>query len=563
MNLNLLISEAPKLFALAVVMMFGSLQLITAGSPQIDLVLINGKIWTGNQNQPFAQAVVVSGKRIFFVGDNDKARQWIQPTTQVIDLQNRLLLPGFNDTHLHFGDGGFSLIELNLRNAKDVSDFTHKLGEYAQKLPSGAWITGGNWDHEAWPVKEYPNRWLIDSVTQNHPVLIYRLDGHVALANSLALKIAGIDKNTPDSEGGFIQKQEKTGEPTGILKDNATSLVYQHIPAPPDSVRLLAIQAALRHAAELGVTSVQDMSATADFPFYQQLLRQNQLNCRILAAMPIEEYANRLNQVGVQFHFGDAMLRIGSVKTFVDGSMGAGSALFFEPYNDDPTTSGLGIYPKKRLMELIATAHKNNLQICTHAIGDKANRWALDAYEAAIEQFGANGLRHRIEHAQVVTASDLPRFAFLNVIASIQPSHCIDDMRWAEKRIGKERCANAYRFKSLYDAGAHVAFGTDWPVEPLNPMLGIYAAVTREFPEGGPVGGWFPQEKISLEQALRSYTLESAYAEYEEANKGTIEVGKLADLVVLDHDLFTIPAKEILTTRVVMTILGGRIIYKQ
>jgi len=394
-------------------------------------------------------------------------------------------------------------------------------------------------------------------------VLIYRLDGHVALANSLALKIAGIDKNTPDSEGGFIQKQEKTGEPTGILKDNATSLVYQHIPAPPDSVRLLAIQAALRHAAELGVTSVQDMSATADFPFYQQLLRQNQLNCRILAAMPIEEYANRLNQVGVQFHFGDAMLRIGSVKTFVDGSMGAGSALFFEPYNDDPTTSGLGIYPKKRLMELIATAHKNNLQICTHAIGDKANRWALDAYEAAIEQFGANGLRHRIEHAQVVTASDLPRFAFLNVIASIQPSHCIDDMRWAEKRIGKERCANAYRFKSLYDAGAHVAFGTDWPVEPLNPMLGIYAAVTREFPEGGPVGGWFPQEKISLEQALRSYTLESAYAEYEEANKGTIEVGKLADLVVLDHDLFTIPAKEILTTRVVMTILGGRIIYKQ
>jgi predicted amidohydrolase YtcJ len=324
-----------------------------------------------------------------------------------------------------------------------------------------------------------------------------------------------------------------------------------------------AVQAALEYAAELGVTSVQDMSPAADFHLYQALLREGKLTCRILAVMPIETHTELLAKSGIEVHFGDAMLRIGSLKAFSDGSMGAGSALFFDAYSDDPSTSGLGIYSIEKLQSLVSGAHSKRLQIMTHAIGDKANRWVLDAYEAAIEQYGQFGLRHRIEHAQVVTPEDLPRFAHLGVIASIQPSHVIDDMRWAEKRIGKERCKNAYRCRSFFEAGAHVAFGTDWPVEDLNPMLGLYAATTREYPEGGPKGGWFPEEKIPVELAVRSYTWSPAYAEFEEQSKGTLETGKLADLIVLDRDLFSVAPKDILKTKVDMTVVGGKVVFER
>jgi predicted amidohydrolase YtcJ len=293
------------------------------------------------------------------------------------------------------------------------------------------------------------------------------------------------------------------------------------------------------------------------------LKKAGDLTCRILAVMPIESRTKTLKDLGVRVGFGDPVLRIGALKCFSDGSMGAGSALFYEPYTDEPTTSGLGIYSKDKLTELILGGHEAGLQVMTHAIGDKANCWVLDAYEAAIQAHGNKGLRHRIEHAQVVNRKDLPRFAELDVIASIQPSHCIDDMRWAEKRIGRERCAIAYMYKSFYDVGARVAFGTDWPVEPLNPMLGLYAAVTREFPEGGPEDGWFPDQIISMETAIKSYTLDAAYAEHQEEEKGSIEVGKLADLVVLDRDLFTIPQREILQIRAVMTVTGGTVVFER
>ena len=440
------ITKSVMLFFCSILFLF---QMVACSNNISDLAFINGKIWTGTSTQHEATAVVVSGEKIVFVGSDQDAKKWIDSSTKVIDLKGRLLLPGFNDAHVHFSDGGFSLIELNLRDAKTREEFAEKIKNYIQTISEGTWITGGNWDHESWPDQKYPDKWLIDPVSENTPILVNRLDGHVAVANSLALKIAKITKDTPDPEGGFIEKDPRTGEPTGILKDTAMGLVSKYIPAPPDSVRLKAIKAALQHSAELGITSVQDVSPISDYPFYEKLLGEEKLSCRINAVFPIENYTKEYQEKAVVVHSGTPMLRIGSLKCFSDGSMGAGSALFFEPYSDDPSTSGLGIYTKDKITELIVEAHKNNLQVYTHAIGDKANQWVLDAYEEAIKKYGKKDLRHRIEHAQVVTNEDLPRFSELNVIASIQPAHCIDDMRWAEKRIGKERSRNSYMFKSF------------------------------------------------------------------------------------------------------------------
>jgi len=541
-----------------------------AGSPggrakerYANLVLKNAKVWTVNPRQPLAQAVAIVGNRIAAVGSSREIEEWIGPDTEVLDLEGKLVLPGFIDAHVHFAEGGFTLIGLNLRDAKDRQEFARRIAERAKTLPEGTWITGGDWDHEAWPVKTYPTRDLIDPYTSKHPVLVSRLDGHVALANSLALKIAGITKDTPDPQGGYIERDPRTGEPTGILKDTAIDLVARHIPPPPLSERYRAIRAAMQHAAEVGVTSVHDISSPTDLKIYQDLLARGELKVRVYFISPVRSMEH-LKSSGIIRNFGNAFLRIGAIKLFSDGSMGAGSALFFEPYVDNPSTSGLAIYKQEELDSLVVEGHRAGLQLAIHAIGDKANHLVLNAYEKALgKNPTANDHRHRIEHAQVVLPEDVPRFKRLGIIASVQPSHCIDDMRWAEKRIGPQRCQNAYRWRSFLEANVHVAFGTDWPVEPLNPMLGLYAAVTREFPEGGPKGGWFPQEKITMAQAIELYTLGSAYAEFAEKEKGSIEVGKLADLVVLSRDLFTISPQEILTTKVLYTILDGRIIYRR
>lgn len=549
-----------KIALLVQIFLLFTFQMAHATSSGKNVALINGKIRTINPEKPMAEAVYVIGEKIVFVGSTREVKEWIKPETKVIDLRGRLVLPGFNDAHVHFSDGGFSLLELNLRPAKNRDEFAAKIKTYAATLPEGTWITGGNWDHEKWPDKKYPDRRLLDMVSGNHPVFVNRLDGHVAVANSLALHLAGINKDTPSPDGGFIER-DGNGEATGIVKDNALELVTRHIPAPPAPVRLQAISAALQHAAQLGITSVQDVSPAYDFHLYQQLVRQEKLTCRINAVMPIETHTEYLRRMGVEYHFGNSLLRIGSVKCFSDGSMGASSALLFEPFTDDGASSGLAIYSKSKLMELIAAAHKNNLQVYCHAIGDKANCWTLDAFESAIDEYGQKDLRHRIEHAQLVAQGDFQRFADLNVIASVQPSHCIDDMRWAETRIGKERCRRLFAFRSFLQVGAHIAFGTDWPVEDLNPMLGLYAAVTREFPQGGPAGGWFPEQKIDMQQAVTAYTLGAAYAEHEEKNKGTIEPGKLADLIVLDRDIFSVPPEEILSAKVELTMMGGEIVF--
>ncbi len=526
-----------------------------------DLILINGKIYTVESDQPWAQACAIKDGKFIAVGQTVAIQRYQGKRTDVINLKGRLVLPGFNDAHVHFADGGFYLSGINLRDAKDELEFVERLRDFAAKLPPGEWIINGNWDHEAWPSKKHPSRSLIDSVTSNHPVLVQRLDGHIALANSLALKLGGITRETPNPQGGEIVKDPQTGEPTGILKDNAQSLVSAVIPAPTREQLKQAIKTAIRHANSLGVTSIQDNSSAADLSIYQELLRAGELTLRINAWRYGYLYQNFEN-LGILPNFGNDMLRIGTVKVFADGSMGAGTALFFDPYEDDPATSGIPIYKENDLYDLIRAIDKAGLQIAAHAIGDRANNWILNAFEKAFQANGRRDARHRIEHAQVVRPEDVTRYRELGVIASIQPSHCIDDMRWAEKRIG-QRCRNAYRFNSFLQAGVKIAFGTDWTVEPLNPMLGLYAAVTREFPEGGPEGGWHPEEKITLAQAIELYTLGSAYAEFQEDRKGSIKVGKLADLVVLDKNLFEVPAKEILNARVDLTLVDGKIVYEK
>jgi predicted amidohydrolase YtcJ len=534
---------------------------INGEKDMVDMVLLNGRIFTGEKNKPWVEACAVRDGKIFALGHTDAITQCRDRDTKVVDLDGRLVLPGFNDAHVHFAQGGFYLLGINLRDAKDESEFVERIRNYAGKLKKGEWILGGNWDHEAWPSKKHPTKELIDDVSRENPVFVQRLDGHIALANSLALRLANITKDTPDPQGGEIDRERKTGESTGILKDTAQELVEKVIPPPSKDQLKKAITTAMNHANRFGVTSIQDNSSQDDFEVYQELLREGELTVRVNVWRPIDFYED-FEKIGILPNFGHDMLRLGTMKVFVDGSMGAGTALFYEPYSDDPSTSGIPIYPEEELYSLIKAVDKTGLQIAAHAIGDKANAWILNAFERAFEENGKRNARHRIEHAQVVLPEDIKRFGNLGIIASIQPSHCIDDMRWAEKRIG-ERVKHSYLFNSFVKAGVKIAFGTDWTVEPIDPMLGIYAAVTREFPEGGPEGGWFPDEKITLEKAIEYYTLGSAYAEFQENEKGSIEEGKWADLVVLDKNLFEIPPREILSTNVDMTILGGKIVYER
>jgi len=526
-----------------------------------DLVLFNGRVFTVEKSMPWAEAIAVRDGKFMAVGADSEIKKLIGDGTQAFDLQGKLVLPGFNDAHLHFCSGGLYLIGIDLRPAGDEKDFVRIIKEYIYKVPKGEWITGGNWDHENWPSKKFPRKELVDPVTPDHPVLLERLDGHIALANSLALKLAGITRDTPDPQGGEIVRDKQTGEPTGILRDTAADLVDAVIPPLPREKRERAIRAAVRHAQELGVTSVQDNSSREDLEIYQELLKSGDLGVRVNAWRNADDWAD-FQRLGIAAAFGDPFLRLGTVKLFVDGSMGAGTALFFAPYADDPATAGLAIHTKEQLAALVGNADKAGLQIAAHAIGDKANAWILDAFAGAKAGNGAGSRRHRVEHAQVVRAEDVARFRELGVIASIQPSHCIDDMRWAEKRIGA-RVKDAYRFASFLQGGVRLAFGTDWDVEPLDPRLGLYAAVARELPAGGPSGGWHPEEKLTLEQAIEAYTLGSAYAEFQEQTKGTITAGKLADLVVMEKNLFAIPEKDILTTPVAMTVLNGKIVFKR
>ncbi|MCA1640622.1 MAG: amidohydrolase [Acidobacteria bacterium] len=484
--------------------------------------------------------------------------------TRVIDARGALVLPGFNDSHVHFTDGGQHLASVQLRDAASPEEFARRIGEFAAKTPKGRWITGGDWDHERWTPAALPTKEMIDRVTPDHPVFVNRLDGHMGLANSVALKLAGVTKETPDPPGGLIVRDAKTKEPTGVLKDAAQSFVYAKIPDPSWDERLDYARAATNHAAGLGVTSVQDMSAGTDVGVYQYLAARGEMKTRVYAVSPLSAW-QRIAGVGVRARFGGDLIRIGGLKGFADGSLGSTTALFFAPYNDAPDTSGLPsdeMFPPEKMYERVLAADRAGLQVMIHAIGDQANDTILSFYERLEKEGGARDRRFRIEHAQHIRAEDIARFGRARVIASMQPYHCIDDGRWAEKRIGHKRAETTYAFRTLLDTGATLAFGTDWYVAPLNPLFGVYAAATRRTLDGKNPGGWIPEQKITVEEAVRAYTVGSAFAEFTDDVKGTLAPGKLADLVIIDRDIFKIDPVEIEKAKVTTTIMDGRVVYE-
>ena len=525
-----------------------------------DLVIVNATVRTMDARRPVVEAVAVYGNRIVAVGTTAEIRRFAGAQTRVIDAGGRLVLPGFNDAHVHFLSGGFQLANVDLRDAATPQEFAERIRRFAAGLPPGRWVTGGDWDHERWPGAPLPTRQLIDAFTPNTPVFVNRLDGHMALANSEALRRAGVTRETPDPPGGLIVR-DANGEPTGVLKDAAMSFVYRVMPEPSFEEKLTAARRATEHAASLGVTSVQDVSAGNDGGVYQELLRRGRLRTRIYAVSPLPVW-ERIGRTGVRAGFGSDMLRIGGLKGFADGSLGSTTALFFEPYTDAPNTRGLGGDELDRMLERTREADRAGLHVMIHAIGDRANDEILSIFERVTRENGERDRRFRIEHAQHIRRADIPRFARARVIASMQPYHAIDDGRWAANRIGPERIRTTYAFRSLLDTGATLAFGSDWTVAPLNPLLGIYAAVTRRTLDGRNPDGWVPEQKITVEEAVRAYTVGSAYAEFAEDRKGTIAPGMLADIVMLSHDIFRINPVEIENARVLLTIMDGRVIYE-
>lgn len=534
---------------------------LSAQPLKADIVVVNANIHTMDTARPLARSLAVLGGKIVRVGSDADTKPLIGPATRVIDAGGKTVIPGFNDAHLHFISGGMQLGLIDLRDARSREEFAARIKAYSAKLKPGEWILGGNWDHENWTPNDLPTRQLIDAAAPNNPVFVERLDGHMGVANSLALKLAGVTKETKDVDGGLIVR-DANGEPTGVLKDTAMGIVDRIIPPSSTAQLTAAAIAATDHAASLGVTSVQDMSAGKAVSIYQELIRAGRLKTRIYAGNALFDRQG-LEDVGLQSAFGSPMLRVGSLKGFADGSLGSRTAWFFEPYNDDPSTSGI---PRAEVLTTmkaaVADADKHGLQVMIHAIGDRSNATILDIYESVIREDGPRDRRFRIEHSQHLRPQDIPRFAKLGVVASMQPVHLTDDGRWAIDRLGSERLKGAYAFRSLLDSGAHLAFGTDWSVAPLNPLFGIQAAVTRRTTDGKNPNGWFPEQKITVDDAVRCYTLGSAYAEFQEDVKGTLSEGKLADLIVLSDDIFTINPAKIGEAKVLMTVVDGRVVYE-
>ena len=545
-----------------------------------DLVLLHGRIWTGEPYAKpgekaaparFAEAAAVTNGRILAVGSDREMEAYVGPNSQTLDLHGRFAMPGFIDSHVHFMNGSFQLLQIDLKYTTDEADFRGRIAEKARTLKPGEWMLGGDWDEEAWPDAKLPTRWMIDAVTPENPVWISRYDGHAALANSLALKLAGITRETHAPIGGVIVRDPDTGEPTGVLKDAAQSLVYRAVPPPTEPQFEQALRTGLAEARRVGVTSVEDISVSSDSPngkftgeidLLRRAEREGWLTCRFYEITPVAAWQS-LEAAGISHAMGSDFLKMGALKAFADGSLGSRTAWMFEPYSDDPENVGLGtalMTPPAKMLATLAAADKAGIQLAVHSIGDRANSEMLDIYQ---QIGGSNPAAHRfrIEHAQHLRAVDIPRFGKLGVIASMQPYHAIDDGRWAEKRIGHDRARTSYAWRSLLDAGAPLAFGTDWPVAPLNPLPGVYAAVIRATLDGKHPDGWFPEQRLTLEEALRAYTQGSAYAAFAENEKGTIAPGKLADLVVLSEDLFRIPPDRIKGVEVLTTIVGGKVVY--
>jgi predicted amidohydrolase YtcJ len=532
-----------------------------AGSPAATLV-VYGRVWTGDSSRPWAEAVAAEGDSIVAVGDSASIARLAGPDTRVLANGTAMVTPGFMDGHLHFIDGGFQLASVDLRPANSPQEFIARLKAFASERRPGEWILGGDWDHERWPGSPLPRREWIDSVTPNNPVFVNRLDGHMGLANSAALRAAGITRRTGDIPGGVIVRDPRTGDPTGILKDGAMGPVERVIPDPTDAQRDAALRRALAFAASKGVTAFAHVSVDpADLGTYLRAKAAGVMTARAALYFPLETWhavADTIAQLGR----GDDWVWIGGVKGFVDGSLGSTTALFYAPYNDDPATSGVLVTPEDSLRAWIGAADSAGLQIAVHAIGDRANGLILDIYDSVARAHGPRDRRFRIEHAQHLRPQDIDRIARLGVVASMQPYHVIDDGRWAEKRIGPERIKTTYAFRSLLDRHAHLAFGSDWTVAPMDPILGIYGAVTRRTLDGKHPEGWVPDQKISVDEALRAYTSGDAYGVFAERTRGRLAPGYKADLVLLDQDLTRIPPEAIERATVRATVVGGRVVYQ-
>lgn len=525
-------------------------------SPAPETIYTNASIWTGVPIAARAQALAIREGEIIAIGSNETIAKLRGDSTRVVDLNGAFVVPGFMDSHTHFMSGGFQLASVDLRDAKSPAEFAQRIADFAKSLPEGRWLTGGDWDHEMWG-GELPQRAWIDQLTPQHPVFVNRLDGHMALANSRTLQLAGIDRNTPDPEGGTIVRDPQTHEPTGILKDEAMALVYRIMPEASEAEQDEAFTRASAHALARGVTQVHDMGGWNDLATYRRAHTRGDLKLRIYSVVPLGTWA-KLAEYVKQNGRGDEWLRWGGLKGFVDGSLGSTTAWFYQPYADAPETSGLMTTDTTALRNWIIAADSVGLHVVVHAIGEAANDWLLNVYAQAANKNGARDRRFRIEHAQHLTHAAIARFAVLGVIASMQPYHAIDDGRWAAKRIGTERIKTTYAFRALIDAKAGLAFGSDWTVAPIEPLLGIYAAVTRRTTDGANPEGWVPEQKITVEEALRAYTSGDAYAGFQENRLGTLEPKKLADFVVLSEDLFAIAPVNIPNVRVLRTVVGGK-----
>ena len=532
--------------------------------PAATLAIVNATVWTADPAKATAQAIAIAGDRIVAVGTDEEIRARAG-SAEVIDAQGQFVVPGFIDSHVHFVEGGQRLASVQLRDATSRDEFVGRIAAFAGTVPAGTWITGGDWDHTLWG-GELPQRAWIDAVTPNHPVWVNRLDGHMALANSAALRAVGLDREVKAVYGGELIR-DASDDLTGLLKDNAMALVDSKMPPPTPEMTDRHLAAAMKYVNEQGVTSVHHMGSWADIDVLARAWKAGTLTTRIHAAVPLDTWQKLADTITAKTYGpggrGDEWLRLGNLKGFVDGSLGSHTAAFDEPFTDAPKDRGLLVNTPDDLYAWTKGADAAGLQVSVHAIGDRAIKTQLDIFERVAKEHGARDRRFRIEHAQHIAPADVPRFGALNVVASMQPYHAIDDGRWAEKLIGPERIRTTYAFKSLLDTKAVLAFGSDWFVAPPTPLDGIYAAVTRRTLDDQHPDGWVPAQKISVEEALWAYTRAAAYASFDEQNRGMIQPGMLADITIIDRDIRTIPPADIRAAKVTRTIVAGKSVFQR
>ncbi len=537
--------------------------ILTACGSKADTVIQGGMVWTGlSSGEAQPGAVAIQGGKILAAGDSATIAKYVGSRTQLIDARGRLVMPGFADGHNHFVDGGFQLGALELRDAATPQEFVRRIAQYAGTLQPGQWILGGDWDHTLWPGQPLPRREWIDSVTPNTPVFISRLDGHEALANTVALTAAGVTKATPTPSGGEILHDARTGEPTGVLKDGALGLVAQVVPAPGAEQNDSALARALAYAASLGLTATAHMSASwAQLASYRRLEQAGRMTLRAYLYLPLDDW--RAVAETIRASDAGAWVRIAGLKEYIDGSAGSRTALFFDAYDDSTGYHGLLRNSEQRMRTWIGDADSAGLQVAVHAIGDRANAIVLAIFDSIAKAHGARDRRFRVEHAQHLRPEEIPKFGALRIVPSMQPAHLIDDGRWVQQRIGPERIKTTYAFRTLLDTDAPLAFGSDWSVATLDPLAGVSVALTRRTSDDKNPTGWVPGQKITLGEALRAYTAGNAWAVFAEQRWGTLAPGRDADVIVLDRNLFTMAPESLATARVVVTIVGGKIVYRK